>query len=64
MKNVITCVTCCKIQQFLTESRYCAWLLVGYSFMPLFMSYPIKEDTDSDKTGNALLERCCFFLYL
>ena len=30
MKNVVTRVTPCKIQQFPTESWNFAWLLVGY----------------------------------
>ena len=64
MKNVVTRVTYCKIQQSLIGSRNCAWLRVGYSFMKLFMRYPIKEGTDSDKTAGVLLERSYLLLHL
>ena len=40
------------------------WLLVGYSFMQLFMRYPIKEDTNLDKNDGLLLKRCYLLLHL
>ena len=33
MENMITRVTRCKTEQFLTGSWTFAWLLIGYSFM-------------------------------
>ena len=33
MKNVVTCVTCCEMEQFFTECLNLAWLLVGYSLV-------------------------------
>ena len=47
------------------------WLLVGYSFMlcyscsmQLLIMYPVKEDTDLNKSSGILSERCYFFLHL
>ena len=40
------------------------WLLVGYSLMQLFMTYPTEEDTDLDKNADLLVEVCYLLLYL
>ena len=73
MKNVGTCVTRCKIQQFLTGSWNFAWLLVGYSLVArscsaavfrCCMRYSIKEDTDLDTDSGVLPEEFNFFLHL
>ena len=69
MKNMVTGVTRCKMQQFLTRTWIFAWLLVGYSFMlccncsmRLFMRYPIKEDTNLEKITGALFEKYWHFV--
>ena len=78
MKNMVTRVTRCKVQHFLTGSCNFAWLLVGYSvgtrwlldyallqlFDTVFMKYPIKRDTDLDKNAGVLFEKCYFLLHL
>ena len=60
MKNMVTHVTRCKMQQFLTGGWNFAWSLAGYLLVTCSCSTavvlcPIKEETDLDKNADALL---------